>query len=585
MASSATPPETRVFKGISASPGIALGKAFVLEDMDLAVGRWQVPPEAVKAEVSRFRSAVADTRKEMIATQQKILKLLGKTHARLIEAYLLILEDPLISKDVVKNITTNRVNAEYALSEAVAGAVKTLEAATDEYFRERRHDVLDVGRKILLHLLGHQPQDLEDLNEPSVIVARNLTPSDTVHMKAQFAEGFATDIGGRTSHTAILANSLEIPAVVGLHEITRHVRPGDMMILDGNTGTVILNPPPDVVDNYRRERDIRGAERRDLERLRDQTAQTTDGRRIALAANIDSPGEIKNLLANGAEGVGLYRTEFVYLNRGGLPTEEEHYRHYAKVVQSVLPHPVIIRTLDIGGDKLVDLGFPEMNKREPNPFLGLRGIRLALRHPDLFRTQIRAILRASAHGKARMMFPMVSGLEEFRAARKLVHACMDELRKENLPFDEKIEVGLMIEVPSAALVVDYLAQEADFMSIGTNDLIQYTLAVDRVNDEVSHLYEPLHPAILRLIHQTVQAGHAAGKWVGLCGEMAGDAELTPFLLGLELDELSVSPGMVPKIKKVIRESKFSDCRTLVVDALKDPSRENVQALLRRYRNH
>ncbi|MBP9699407.1 MAG: phosphoenolpyruvate--protein phosphotransferase, partial [Elusimicrobia bacterium] len=428
------------------------------------------------------------------------------------------------------------------------------------------------------------PQDLEDLNEPSVIVARNLTPSDTVHMKAQFAEGFATDIGGRTSHTAILANSLEIPAVVGLHEITRHVRPGDMVILDGTTGTVILNPPPDVVDNYRRERDIRGAERRDLERLRDQTAQTVDGRRIALAANIDSPGEIKNLLANGAEGVGLYRTEFVYLNRGGLPTEEEHYRHYAKVVQSVLPHPVIIRTLDIGGDKLVDLGFPEMNKREPNPFLGLRGIRLALRHPDLFRTQIRAILRASAHGKARMMFPMVSGLEEFRAARKLVLACMDELRKENLPFDEKIEVGLMIEVPSAALVVDYLAQEADFMSIGTNDLIQYTLAVDRVNDEVSHLYEPLHPAILRLIHQTVQAGHAAGKWVGLCGEMAGDAELTPFLLGLELDELSVSPGMVPKIKKVIRESKFADCRALVVDALKDPSRDNVQSLLRRFRN-
>lgn len=583
MVSSATPPETRVFKGISASPGIAIGKAFVLEDMDLAVGRWQVPPEAVKAEVSRFRGAVADTRKEMLGTQQKILKLLGKTHARLIEAYLLILEDPLISKDVVKNITGNRVNAEYALSEAVAGAVKTLESATDEYFRERRHDVLDVGRKILLHLLGHEPHDLEDLDEPSVIVARNLTPSDTVHMKAQFAEGFATDIGGRTSHTAILANSLEIPAVVGLHEITRHVRPGDMMIVDGYTGTVVLNPLPDVVDNYRRERDIRGAERRDLERLRDQPALTVDGHRVALAANIDSPSEIKNVLANGAEGVGLYRTEFLYLNRSTLPTEEDHYRYYAKVVEAVMPHPVILRTLDIGGDKLVDLGFPGMTKNEPNPFLGLRGIRLALRHPDLFRTQLRAILRASAHGKVRVMFPMISGLEEFREARKIVDECKVELRHKKIAFDEKIEVGLMIEVPSAALVVDYLAREADFMSIGTNDLIQYTLAVDRVNEEVSHLYEPLHPAILRLILQTVQAGHAAGKWVGMCGEMAVDADLTPVLLGLGLDELSVSAGMVPKIKKVIRESNYADCHALAIEMMKDPSSENVQNLLRRFR--
>lgn len=576
--------ETRVFKGISASPGIAIGKAFLLEDMDLAVGRWMVPPEAVKAEVSRFRSAVADTRKEMLATQQKILKLLGKSHANLIEAYLLILEDPLISKDVVKAITQNRVNAEYALSEAVAGAVKTLESATDEYFRERRHDVLDVGRKILLHLLGHEPQSLEDLSEPSVIVARNLTPSDTIHMKAQFAEGFATDIGGRTSHTAILANSLEIPAVVGLHEISRRVRPGDMMIVDGHTGTVIVNPTPDVIDNYRRERDIRQQERRDLERLRDQPAQTKDGRRVILAANIDAPSEVKNILANGAEGVGLYRTEFIYLNRQALPSEEDHYQFYAKVAQSVLPHPVIIRTLDIGGDKLLDLGFSQDTKSEPNPFLGLRGIRLALKHEELFRSQLRAILRASVHGKVRIMFPMVSGLEEFRQAKRTVEKCMDELREKKIPFDEKIEVGLMIEIPSAALVVDYLAQEADFMSIGTNDLIQYTLAVDRVNDEVSHLYEPLHPAILRLIHQTVAAAHAAGKWVGMCGEMAADPDVTPILLGLELDELSVSPSLVPKLKKNIRDLDFAECKALTQDVLKDPVRDNVQKLLRRFRN-
>ncbi len=574
--------EAKVFKGISASPGIAIGKAFVLEDMDLAVGRWQVPPEAVKAEVSRFRQAVSDTRKEMIGTQQKILKLLGKTHARLIEAYLLILEDPLISKDVVKNVRQNRVNAEYALSEAVAGAVKTLESASDEYFRERRHDVLDVGRKILLHLLGHEPRNLDDLHEPSVIVARNLTPSDTIHMETQFAEGFATDIGGRTSHTAILANSMEIPAVVGLHEISRHVRPGDMLIVDGHTGTVIVNPSPDMVDNYRREREIRLAERRDLERLRDQTAQTLDGRKMVLAANIDAPGETEGVLANGAEGVGLYRTEFLYLNRPSLPTEEEHYQFYAKVAQSVLPYAVIIRTVDVGGDKLVDLGFPGLSKSEPNPFLGLRGIRLALKHPSLFRDQLRAILRASAVGKVKVMFPMVSGLEEFRAAKALLGECREELRRENKPFDEKMEVGLMVEVPSAALVVDYLAQEADFMSVGTNDLIQYTLAVDRVNDEVAHLYEPLHPAILRLLQQTVKAGHGAGKWVGLCGEMASDLDVTPVLLGLEFDELSVSPALVPKIKKAIRDLEFSDCQSLTQEILKDPSRDNVQRLLKQF---
>ncbi|MBI4396299.1 MAG: phosphoenolpyruvate--protein phosphotransferase [Elusimicrobia bacterium] len=575
---------TRVFKGISASPGIAIGKAFVLEDVDLAVGRWQVPPEAVKAEVARFRLAVADTRREMLATQQKILKLLGKSHARLIEAYLLILDDPLISKDVVRNIMQNRVNAEFALSEAVAGAVKALESASDEYFRERRHDVLDVGRKILLHLLGHRPQTVEDLKEPSVVVAHNLTPSDTIHMRTNYAEGFATDIGGKTSHTAILANSLEIPAVVGLHEITRNVRPGDLIIVDGYTGTVIVNPLPDVVENYRREREVRLAERRDLERLRDQPAQTQDAHRLVLAANIDSPDEMKSVLSHGADGVGLYRTEYLYLNRSSLPTEEDHYAHYAKVAQSMLPHSVIIRTLDIGGDKLMDFGIGGITKSEPNPFLGLRGVRLCLKYPDIFRTQIRAILRASAMGKVKIMFPMISGVEEFCAARQVLRDVMSDLRREGVPFDEKLEVGLMIEVPSAALVVDFLAQEADFMSIGTNDLIQYTLAVDRINEEVAHLYEPLHASILRLIAQTIKAGHDAGKWVGMCGEMAGDPEATPILIGLGLDEFSVSPALIPKVKKTIRDLRFSECQALAQEIMKNPTRETISKTLRQIKN-
>jgi phosphotransferase system enzyme I (PtsI) len=575
-----SPSEPKVFKGVPASGGIAIGKAFLLEDIDLAVGRWQVPPEAVKAEISRFRLAVAETRKEMLATQQKILKTLGKNHARLIEAYVLILDDPLISKDVVKNIAARRVNAEFALSEAVAGAVKALEAASDEYFRERRHDVLDVGRRILLHLLGHATQSLGDLKEPSVIVAHNLTPSDTVRMRTKFAEGFVTDIGGRTSHTAILANSLEIPAVVGLHDITRHVRPGDMIIVDGENATVIVNPVPDVVDNYRREREIRLASRRELDRLRDQPAQTRDGRRLILAANLDSPEEMKSVLSYGAEGVGLYRTEFIFLNRGALPTEEDHFHSYARVAQTVLPYPIVIRTVDLGGDKLIDLGIARDQKAEPNPFLGLRGIRLCLKHPDLFRTQLRAILRASAVGKVKLMFPMISTLEEFRAAKVILEECRQELREKGTAFDEKMEVGLMVEVPAAALAADSLAKEADFFSLGTNDLIQYTLAVDRVNDEVAELYDPLNPSILRLIDRTVQAARAAGRWVGLCGEMAGDPALAPILVGMELDELSVSPALVPQMKKTIRDLSFADCRAAVKDILSEPTVDSIRKILR-----
>ncbi len=575
---------TKVFKGIPASPGIAIGKAFVLEDTDLAVGRWQVPPEAVKSEIARFRQALADTRKEMETTQEKILKMLGKSHARLIESYILILEDPLISKDVVKAITQDRVNAEFALSEAVAGAVKALEAASDEYFRERRHDVLDVGRKILLQLMGRPRQTLENMKERSVVVAHNLTPSDTLHLRSNLCEGFATDIGGKTSHTALLAQSLEIPAVVGLHEITRNVHPEDMVIVDGYTGTVLVNPTPDVVENYRREREIRLAEVRDLERLRDQPAQTLDGHRVVLAANIDSPDDVKSVQSHGAEGVGLFRSEFLYINRSAAPTEEEHFSYYSKAAQSLLPYPVIIRTMDIGGDKLVDFGMGGDNTADRNPFLGLRGIRLSLKQPALFNTQLRAILRASALGKVKIMFPMISGVEEFVAAKQSVMRAMDELRREKIPFDEKVEIGLMIEVPSAALVVDFLAQEADFMSIGTNDLIQYTLAVDRVNEEVAHLYDPLHPAILRLIAQTAKACHEAGKWVGMCGEMAADPDVTAILLGLGLDEFSVTSANVPKIKKAIRNVNYRECQELAKEILKNPTKNSINKILRQIKN-
>jgi phosphoenolpyruvate-protein phosphotransferase (PTS system enzyme I) len=435
-----------------------------------------------------------------------------------------------------------------------------------------------------MNLMGRSRQTLENLHEKAVVVAHNLMPSDTVHLRASLCEGFATNIGGKTSHTALLAQSLEIPAVVGLHEITRHVQPGDLLIVDGNTGTVLVNPPAAVVENYRREREIRLAETRGLESLRDQPAQTRDGHRLTLAANIDSPDDIESVRSHGAEGVGLYRTEFLYFNRSTLPTEEEHFAFYSKVAQSVLPYHLIIRTVDIGGDKLADFGVDGVNTAERNPFLGLRGIRLCLRHPSVFRTQLRAILRASAVGKVKIMFPMISGLEEFRAAKQAAQDVMKELRAEGVPFDEKVEIGLMIEVPAAALVADFLAQEADFMSLGTNDLIQYTLAVDRINEEVAQLYDPMHPAILRLISQTVSAAHEAGKWVGMCGEMAADPDLTPILVGLDLDELSVSPAAVPKIKKSVRDLDFKECRALAEQVLKNPARDASARLLRQMKN-
>ncbi|HOW28784.1 MAG TPA: phosphoenolpyruvate--protein phosphotransferase [Elusimicrobiota bacterium] len=572
---------SRVFRGIPASPGIAIGKACVFaEETDLAVGRWQVPPESIKAEVTRFRNALAETKKEMLGIQQQVLKLLGKSHVRLIEAYILILEDPLITKDVVKHITQNRVNAEYALSDAVAGAVKTLEAAPDEYFRERRHDILDVGRKILMHLMGRAKQPTFNLTERCVVVAHNLTPSDTLHLRTHLSEGFITDIGGKTSHTAILAQSLEIPAVVGLRDITRHVHQGDILIVDGYSGTVLINPQADVIENYKREKEIRAAKGKELEKLKNQPATTLDGHRVSLAANIDSPEDVKSVVSHGAEGVGLFRTEFLYLNRKALPTELEHYEYYVRVARSVLPYSVIIRTVDIGGDKLMDFGLGNAGGSEQNPFMGLRGIRLCLKHPEIFRIQIRAILRASNEGKVKIMFPMVSCIEEVRAARRIVDEVKAEMRREGHPFDEHIEMGIMIEIPSAALIVDQLAQEVDFMSIGTNDLIQYTLGVDRVNESVADLYNPLHPAILRLIAQTTWEAHKVGKWVGMCGEMASEPELTGILLGMGLDEFSVVPAAVPKLKETIRGLRYGDSQSLAQDILKNPTVENINQKLR-----
>ncbi|MCX5779155.1 MAG: phosphoenolpyruvate--protein phosphotransferase [Elusimicrobia bacterium] len=571
---------SQVLHGIAASPGIAIGKVYLMEDDDFALVQREITKDETKKEIIRFKEALAKTRADMLATQEKILKTLGKEYARLGSAYLLILEDPLITRDVAKKISEG-VNAEYALYRIIENVVRSFEMIDDEYFRERKHDIQDVGKKILSHLLGKEKRSLAGMAAQSIVVAHNLTPADTIQMRENLVRGFATDIGGRTSHTAIVAQSLEIPAVVGLKNATAQMRDGDTIIIDGNQGLVLLNPPPEMIENYKREREIQLAQVRELEKLRDLPAQTLDGHRVMIVANIENPDEIKSVLNHGAEGVGLYRTEFLYFNRTTLPTEEEHYENYRRVAQKMLPYSVIIRTMDIGGDKLAhfDLeGFAE----EKNPFMGLRAIRFCLKYPEVFKTQLRGILRASADGKIKIMYPMISGVAELKAANKILNAVKEDLRREGKPFDEKIEVGSMIEVPSAAVTADLIARECDFLSIGTNDLIQYTLAVDRINENVAQMYEPLHLSILRLLKTIIDAGHNAGKWVGMCGEMAGDPSFIKVLLGMGLDEFSVAAVQIPKIKKITRSLTMLEAKELVSDIFSSDDNESIADKIKKH---
>lgn len=569
-----------IMQGIPASPGIVIGKVFLMEDEELCLVQREISKDEVKKEILRFREALSKTRTEMLATQEKIYKTLGKEYARLSDAYLLILEDPLINRDVIKKIGEG-INAEYALFRIMERVIHSFEMIDDEYFRERKHDIQDVGKKILRHLLGKERRSLSEITSNSVVVAHNVMPADTISMRENFIRGFVTDIGGRTSHTAIVAQGLEIPAVVGLRNVTGQVREDEIIIVDGNQGMVIINPTPEMVENYHREQEIQFAQIRELEKLRDLPAQTTDSHRVTIAANIDNPEEIKSVLSHGAEGVGLYRTEFLYFNRSTLPTEEEHYENYRRVAQKMLPYSVIIRTIDLGGDKLSHLGLEGITL-ENNPFMGLRAIRLCLKYPSIFKTQLRGILRASTEGRIRIMYPMISGVNELRAANKILDETKEELRSEGKKFDENIEVGVMIEVPSAALTADLIAKEADFLSIGTNDLIQYTLAVDRVNESVASLYEPLHLSILRLLKMIIDAGHNAGKWVGMCGEMAADPNFTMVLAGLGLNEFSVSPAQVPKIKKIIRNISLLEAKSLVQEILNSTERETILQKIKRH---
>ncbi|MBF0215494.1 MAG: phosphoenolpyruvate--protein phosphotransferase [Candidatus Omnitrophica bacterium] len=552
-------------RGIPAAPGITIGKVYIVGVEDLLPPERNITEQEVPSEISRFKKVLESTRKEIINIEKKISKEMGVEQGKIFSAHLLVLDDPVLSEEVVTRIRKKKKNIETIFAEVLNKYVSVLSEARDEYLRDRISDITDVGKRILRNLIGGDTRGIEGLIDRSIVIAYDLAPSDTAMMHKGSVLGFATDIGGRTSHTAIMAKSLEIPAVVGLENITDIVMPGDTVILDGFHGIVIVNPTKRFIDQYEKEKKKHEHLEKQLIDLKFLPSETLDKRKIILAGNIELPEDVASVISHGAEGVGLYRTEYFFMNRKDLPTEEEQFNAYRSVAARIKPHPVTIRTLDVGGDKfLSQLDVP----KDMNPFLGWRAIRFCLARPDVFKTQLKAILRASAFGKLRLMYPMISGIEEFRKANVVLEEAKSELRKKNIEFDKDMPVGAMIEVPSAALTSDALAKEADFFSIGTNDLIQYSLAVDRVNEKIAYLYEPTHPAVLNLIRMTINNGHKENIPVGLCGEVSGDIALAIILIGMGLDEFSSSPIAVPELKKVIRSVSFLDAQKVTEEALK-----------------
>ena len=562
-----------MFKGTGASPGIAIGKVLVVEHGELEIQRVSI--SNIEEEVARLDKAVEVSKEELTKVKEKALLELGEHEAEIFEAHLLVLEDPELIDSAKAKIKDEQVNADYALKEIRDMFVGMFESMDNEYMRERAADIKDVTNRIIRHLLGIKIVDLAALEEEVILVAHDLTPSDTATMNKSKVLGFLTDIGGRTSHTAIMARTLEIAAVVGLTDITTKANDGDYIVFNGDTGEVILNPDEETIDKYTKLKNEFDEYRKSLELLKGKPSQTTDKRHVELAGNIGSPNDVEGLIKNDAEGVGLYRTEFLYMDKeDGFPTEEEQYEAYKAVLEGMDNKPIVIRTLDIGGDK--ELPYFDMEP-EMNPFLGYRAIRICLDRKDIFKTQLRALYRASVHGTLRIMFPMISSLEELLAAKEVVAEVKEELKSEGIAYADNVEVGMMIEIPSAAVISDILAKHVDFFSIGTNDLIQYTCAVDRMNQKISYLYNQFNPAVLRLIKTVIDNAHAEGKWVGMCGESAGDQRMIPILLGFGLDEFSMSPISILPARKLITSVSYEDMKKFAGEVLAMGTAEEIKA--------
>lgn len=562
-----------MYKGTGASPGVALGKALVIEHSELNIEKKNI--ENVEAEVEKLQVAVEESKKELEQVKERAKVELGEHEAEIFEAHLLVLQDPELIDQTIAKIRDEKVNADFALNEVKEMFVSIFESMDNEYMRERAADIKDVTNRVLRHILGIKVVDLSALSEEVILIAHDLTPSDTATMNKKMVLGFLTNIGGRTSHTAIMARTLEIAAVVGLSDVTENVKDGDFIVFNGETGQVIVNPDEKVINEYRDLKSKFNEEKEALKQLIGKASITLDDRHVELAGNIGSPNDLEGLLKNDAEGVGLYRTEFLYMDKeDDFPSEEEQYEAYKAVLEGMNGKPIVIRTLDIGGDK--ELKYFKMDE-EMNPFLGYRAIRLCLDRTDIFKTQLRALYRASVHGKLRIMFPMISSLEELLKSKEIIKEVLAEMDAEGMEYSKDVEVGMMIEIPSAAVISDILAKHVDFFSIGTNDLIQYTCAVDRMNQKISYLYNQFNPAVLRLIKMVIDNAHKEGKWVGMCGEAAGDQRMIPILLGMGLDEFSMSPISILPARKFITSVKYEDMKKFANEVLTMGTAEEIKA--------
>ncbi len=565
--------------GIPASPGIVFGKALVLKEEKIVLDTQKISEDQVEAEVARFYAGREAAVEQLNSIHQRALKSLGEEKAAIFEGHLMILEDEELEEEIIDYLRSNKVNASVAASKIIDQQVEMLSEIDDEYLKERAGDIRDIGNRLIKNILGMHIVDLGDITEESILVAYDLTPSETAQLNLEKVLGFITDIGGRTSHTSIMARSLELPAIVGTNDVTARVNTGDYLILDAVNNRVYVNPTQAEIDELKTLEAKLAEEKAELAKLKDLPAVTLDGHKVDVVANIGTIRDCEGAHRNGAEGVGLYRTEFLFMDRDQLPSEEEQFIAYKEVVEAMDGRLVVLRTMDIGGDKeLPYLNLP----KEMNPFLGWRAVRIALDRREILHAQLRAVLRASAFGKLAVMFPMIISVEEIRELKSVLETLKAELRAEGKAFDENIQVGVMVETPSAAVNAKFLAKEVDFFSIGTNDLTQYTLAVDRGNELISHLYNPMSPSVLGLIKQVIDASHAEGKWTGMCGELAGDERATLLLLGMGLDEFSMSAISVPRIKKLIRHVNYQEVKALADEALQKPTAAEIEQLIQAF---